>query len=107
MPRRDLGLVVNKKDSRIPAIIQTLHWIENLWAPFKEYHALLGGAPGAAVSDVETVGSGRRVRYQNGTIYERPDGKCAWVYGAINERYDQLGGAMSWLGFPMADTNRH
>ena len=78
-------------------------WVETLNARFRDHHTLLGGAPGEAVSGVETVGSGRRVRYQNGVIYERPDGGMAWVHGVIGQRYDQLGGTASWLGFPVRD----
>jgi hypothetical protein len=74
------------------------------WQPFDNYHARLGGAPGARVSRVpERLGGGRRALYQNGAIYERGDGNLAWVYGAINDRYNQLGGSTSWLGFPVAD----
>jgi hypothetical protein len=62
----------------------------------------LNGAPGAALSGVEPVPGGHRVRYQNGAIYDGRDA-TAWVYGAIGERYDTLGGAGSWLGLPLAD----
>jgi hypothetical protein len=69
---------------------------------FNAYHAALGGAPGARISDIETVQGGRRVRYEDGAIYEGPT-VFAWVHGAIFAHYDQLGGASSWLGLPLTD----
>lgn len=69
---------------------------------FNAHHAFLKGAPGKRISGIEFVQNARRVRYENGTIYERPD-RFAWVHGAIGERYDQLGGASSWLGLPLTD----
>jgi hypothetical protein len=73
--------------------------------PFKDKHDQLNGAPGEPLSKglPENNGSGSRVRYQNGTIYQRADGNCAWVYGLIGERYDQLGAGVSWLGLPVSD----
>jgi hypothetical protein len=65
----------------------------------------LNQAPGRPISGVENVGSGYRIRYENGgAIYL--DGHFrhpSWVYGAIGERYDALGAHNSWLGFPTAD----
>lgn len=69
---------------------------------FNAHHALLKGAPGRRTSGIEAVQNGRRVRYENGAIYERPD-RYAWVHGAIAARYDQLGAAGSWLGLPLTD----
>jgi hypothetical protein len=63
----------------------------------------LGGAPGAEISGLEQVAGGHRIRYQHGVIYVTPDTDPAWVYGAIAERYNALGGADSWLGLPLAD----
>lgn len=66
----------------------------------------LGGSPGKAVSVLESAGSGHRIRYEHGAIYaggDEPSVWAAWVYGAIGERYDALGGANSWLGLPTAD----
>lgn len=73
--------------------------------PFADKHNQLNGAPGEPLSKglPENNGSGSRVRYQNGTIYQRADGNCAWVYGKIGERYDQLGAGASWLGLPVSD----
>lgn len=69
---------------------------------FNAHHAFLKGAPGKRVSGIEFVQNARRVRYANGSIYERPD-RFAWIHGAIGTRYDQLGGASSWLGLPLTD----
>ncbi|MBW3575747.1 MAG: hypothetical protein KY450_13020 [Actinobacteria bacterium] len=71
--------------------------------PIRDHHARLGGAPGAEVSGVELVHGGKRVHYQNGTIYQNPGGQTAWVVGAIGERYHQLQGPAGWLGFPLSD----
>lgn len=71
--------------------------------PFRDHVARLGGAPGEPLSGIETAGSGTRVRYQDGIIYQRVDGGTAWVHGAIGARYEQLGGASSWLGMPLTD----
>lgn len=76
-----------------------------LLMPFNDKHAQLGGAPGARLDDgpPEPHATGSRLRYQNGTIYLRADGQCAWVYGAIGARYDELGAGTSWLGMPVSD----
>lgn len=76
------------------------------WGPFIAKHAALRGAPGTALAPSawpEQVGAGRRIRYQNGTIYQNAAGAMAWVYGAIGQRYDEIGGPSSWLGLPLAD----
>lgn len=66
---------------------------------------VLNRAPGEPVSGVENVASGYRIWYSNGgAIYLNPAfTHPAWVYGSIGERYNALGGAASWLGFPTAD----
>jgi len=62
-----------------------------------------GPIPGARISGIENVPNGRRVRYQNGAIYESRGGVMAWVTGAIAARYEQIGGPSSWLGLPIKD----
>jgi hypothetical protein len=74
-----------------------------LMAPFEDHAKKVGGAPGEAVSGIEASGGGKRVRYQNGAIYQREDGGTAWVHGAINDRYNELGAGASWLGLPLSD----
>ncbi|TFC61192.1 hypothetical protein E3O62_05875 [Cryobacterium sp. TMT2-15-1] len=76
---------------------------ELLWQPFRDHVARLSGAPGEPVSAIESAGAGTRVRYQDGVIYKRADGGTAWVHGVIGDRYEQLGGASSWLGMPLTD----
>jgi hypothetical protein len=63
----------------------------------------LGGAPGAEVSGLEPAGTGQRVRFQDGAIYESPRIEACWVHGAIGARYDAFGGAGGWLGLPLTD----
>lgn len=82
------------------------HLVDVVMQPFKDKHTQLNGAPGAPLQPSglpEKSGNGLRVRYQNGSIYQRADGNCAWVSGAIGERYDQLGAGASWLGLPVSD----
>lgn len=92
--RRTPDIIVNKP---VPSLE------ELRWQPFRDHVARLNGAPGEPVSGIENAGPGIRVRYQNGSIYQRPDGGMAWVYGAIGERYEQLGSSLSWLGMPVTD----
>lgn len=78
--------------------------IENKWKS-------LGGAPGKSISSspfamlaVEKVGGGYRIRYENGAIYtQNISGPAYWVHGAIGQKYEELGGVGSWLGFPITD----
>ncbi|UQV56016.1 hypothetical protein L9H78_09625 [Corynebacterium pseudodiphtheriticum] len=44
--------------------------------------------------------SGVAQDFTGGTAYWSPETGAHGVYGAINARYAQLGGATSWLGFP-------
>lgn len=99
LPIEQVRMLRPRVEFRVPRGFRTLETER----PFIEHHGRLNGAPGASVSGVERVASGRRIRYQHGAIYERPDGGMAWVYGAIGERYDQLGGPAGWLGFPVRD----
>lgn len=93
--------------SRVPDVVRLdpdVPSLQNLrWAPFRAHASRVGGAPGEPLSDIESVGEGLRVRYTNGAIYQRPDGNTAWVYGAIGQRYEELGNVTSWLGFPLTD----
>lgn len=70
----------------------------------RRYWDKLKGSPGKALSDVEDIAGGHRIRYEHGAIYMGGSAKHpAWVYGAIGEYYDKLGGSASWLGFPLTD----
>ncbi len=67
----------------------------------------LGGAPGAAVNPgseglVENPGGYYR-EYAWGRIYHSQTGNTCWLYGAIGEKYLQLGGTQCWLGWPTSD----
>jgi LGFP repeat len=76
--------------------------IRSMFDIFDAHHAQLKHAPGRRISGLESVPGGSRVRYENGTIYARPD-RMVWVHGAIGERYEQLGGPTSWLGLPLSE----
>jgi hypothetical protein len=70
-----------------------------------EHWAKLNGAPGNAISVLERAGTGYRKRYEHGTIYAREAGNVVGhVYGSISDRYNELGGPSSWLGFPIHDS---
>jgi LGFP repeat len=86
---RDLDLSVQTD----PAKLIHRHWV------------MLGGAPGEPVSQIERVGPGSRIRYQHGSIYIiGTDMRTThYVYGGIATRYDEIGGAESWLGFPTSE----
>ena len=93
------------KQKDVVVVVQDHTDFDRAMKPFRDKHDQLHGAPGEPLSKglPENNGSGSRVRYQNGTIYQRADGNCAWVYGLIGERYDQLGAGVSWLGLPVSD----
>ena len=99
------GHFVPAKRQNVVIAVQDHTDFDRAMKPFKDKHDQLNGAPGEPLSKglPENNGSGSRVRYQNGTIYQRADGNCAWVYGLIGERYDQLGAGVSWLGLPVSD----
>ena len=64
----------------------------------------LGGAPGAQVGDLIEIGDGFYIQYANNVrIYYRPGHAPFQVYGAIGDKYTQLGGPNSWLGWPASD----
>lgn len=69
----------------------------------------LGGSPGSAKTPGDdglvAAGAGFYREYQKGRIYYRAGTQPVHVYGAIGERYAQLGGPASWLGWPTALRN--
>lgn len=64
----------------------------------------LGGAPGAPKSEVVSAGDGGFARqYQHGALYWHPALGVHRVYGAIYEKYVELGGPAGGLGYPTTD----
>ena len=62
------------------------------------------GAPKKAGNDgLVEIGEGFYREYLNGRIYYLLELGAFWVYGAIGDRYTQLGGPSSWLGHPISD----
>src|SRR5262249_59093343 len=47
---------------------------------------------GYAVSSLEEVPSGHRIRYENCDIYYSPDAGCHEIRGAIRDKYNAMGG---------------
>jgi hypothetical protein len=67
-------------------------------------HAELAGAPGAPASDVVIAGDGGFMqRYQHGALYWHPASGAHHVYGAIYQKYVELGGPGGGLGYPLTD----
>lgn len=65
---------------------------------------LLGGAPGAASGELVGVGIGYYRQYAKGRIYFNYHlANALYVHDAIGDRYAQLDGTQSWLGWPTAD----
>jgi hypothetical protein len=61
----------------------------------------LNGVPGARIGDLMEIGIGFYRQYVNGRIYYNYHySNALYVYGAIGEKYTQLGGPDSWLGWP-------
>jgi hypothetical protein len=69
----------------------------------------LGSAPGEprvpGRDGVRPIGDGFYREYANGRIYFRRRGPHPpyWVYGAIGDRYSQMGGPQGGLGWPTSD----
>lgn len=60
-----------------------------------------GGLPGPPIDETITpIGDGYYRQYASGRIYLRVDRGGFHVYGAIGDKYAQLGGPTSWLGWP-------
>lgn len=60
-----------------------------------------GGVVGDCVTEEYAAGdNGRMQEFRGGTAYWSPESGAHVLYGKINARYAELGGAASWLGFP-------
>lgn len=59
------------------------------------------GALGTCVNDEYDVPGGKAEDFRNGTAYWSPETGAQLLIGAINGRYNALGGPASWLGFPV------
>lgn len=75
----------------------------------------VGGAIAVAVEQTKHIGScvndeyeagkdneGRRQDFRSGTAYWSPSTDAHALFGAINARYNALGGPSGWLGFPIS-----
>ncbi|WP_448854328.1 alpha/beta hydrolase-fold protein [Corynebacterium frankenforstense] len=65
--------------------------------------ATSNGVIGSCVNneyDAGENGEGKAQDFRGGTAYWSPDTGAHALFGAINARYAELGGANSWLGFP-------
>ncbi|APT89661.1 hypothetical protein CFRA_10965 [Corynebacterium frankenforstense DSM 45800] len=63
--------------------------------------ATRGGVIGSCVNNEYDAGEGGKAQdFRGGTAYWSPDTGAHALFGAINARYAELGGANSWLGFP-------
>lgn len=64
--------------------------------------ATAAGTIGSCVNNEYDVadGEGKAQDFRAGTAYWSPDTGAHALFGRINARYSELGGAASWLGFP-------
>jgi len=69
--------------------------------------SLLNGLPGAALTPGDDglikAGDGFYREFTSGRIYYQSTIGVFWVYGSIGDKYTQLGGPSSWLGWPTSD----
>lgn len=99
-------LVIGGSKTFTPTIGSVINIVLAPERAIKKKWSDLGGSPGQAVSTLESVDSGNRIRYEHGAIYARWVDtlvQAFWVYGAIGDKYEALGGAGSWLGLPTSD----
>ena len=73
-------------------------------AAINQKYEQLGKSPGQPVGWVQPgQGEGFYQRYEHGAIYWHPQLGAFRVYGAIYQRYLQLGAEASFLGYPTSD----
>ncbi|QNE90320.1 hypothetical protein H0194_04920 [Corynebacterium incognita] len=58
------------------------------------------GVIGSCLNNAYEVGDGKRQDFRSGTAYWSQETGAKALYGAINARYNEIGGPTSWLGFP-------
>ncbi|GAB3947107.1 alpha/beta hydrolase-fold protein [Corynebacterium tapiri] len=86
------------------------------WTPETKAHAIPGplfeewgkqgfekGWLGYPTGEVKDVARGQVQQFQGGQVIKRPDNKTAFVNGAIADKYAEIGGVESGLGFPTAN----
>lgn len=70
----------------------------------EEKYGQVSGSPGQPHSEVEWGhGEGFYRRYEHGAIYWHPQLGAYWVFGAIYQKYVELGAEAGFLGYPMSD----
>lgn len=75
-------------------------------AAIQAHYEQLKRAPGAKLGITEfAAGGGVVQKYEHGAIYYKPSTGAWHVYGAIYEKYLQLGGDAGFLGYPVSDEN--
>ncbi len=62
--------------------------------------ATASGVIGTCVNNEYDVADGKAQDFRSGTAYWSPDTGAQPLFGRINARYAELGGAAGWLGFP-------
>jgi hypothetical protein len=63
----------------------------------------LKGIMGKPQGQLLQIGQGYCQAYDAGRIYYLEGVEAHWVYGGIGDRYTELGGPSSWLGWPTSD----
>lgn len=65
--------------------------------------ATASGVIGTCVTnEYDTGDDGKRQDFRSGTAYWSPDTGAHALVGRINAKYNEIGGAASWLGFPIS-----
>lgn len=64
------------------------------------------GTIGSCLNDAYEVAGGKRQDFRGGTAYWSKTSGARALYGAINARYNEIGGPTSWLGFPMTSEKK-
>ena len=77
--------------------------ITEKWEALKRAPGLPAETIGRGRSVLNKVGNGFFISYTTGRIYYNPTIGAFWVFGAIGDKYNQLGGPTGPLGWPTSD----
>lgn len=97
--------VVAIRGQRHPVVLDHIRIQTDPAALIERHWNQIGGSPGPQVSGIEHMHGGSRTRYRHGAIYivGSQIKSTHFVYGAIFEHYDRIGGPGSYLGFPISE----
>jgi hypothetical protein len=94
----DRGVIVDIQGSNSPYVVYG-----TIYVRYQE-HGGITGFLGVPISDEASAPNGGRVsNFETGDIYWRGDAGVHEVHGAIRDKFDDLGGAGGFLGYPITD----